>query len=220
MVSVAIYIINYNNESRREKMRNRFIELNVDVTFIKPCGPSDKRLNLLESDDKHSAPCMFSHLDCIEEFLNTDSDYCIICEDDIHIRKTFKKDLNIIIEDFEKLELDILLLGYLLDFNPRGSTNYHIKNKYTYHDYGYSLWGTQMYLINKSYAEWVYKRYREGPKDEVPFASDWTITKNGNKALIYPMLGVEEGNNNSDHYWQKKYHNDCHRFNYDPKLYL
>lgn len=217
---IKIYIINHNNPVRRKKMAARFKELEVDCEFIKGCGPSDERLNSLKIGDKHTAPCMFSHLDCLEAFLNTEYDYCIVCEDDIHLRKSFKSDIPMIIRDFEDLGLDILLLGYLLDFNPRGSVEFPIKNKYTYHEYGDGLWGTQMYLVNKKYARVIYDKYHNGPPDEVPFASDWTVTKNGNKAMIYPMLGVEEGNSGSDDYWQRKYHNDCHTFNYEETLYV
>ena len=45
-----------------------------------------------------------------------------------------------------------------------------------------------------------------------PFAADWTITKNGKRAFIYPPLAVEEGEINSPHEGQINFHRSYLKF--------
>ena len=65
-------------------------------------------------------PCalMLNHLQSIRDFLATPNEYGIICEDDFHLRKTFVDDIHIAIDGFKRLKLDVLLLGYLINYHP------------------------------------------------------------------------------------------------------
>jgi GR25 family glycosyltransferase involved in LPS biosynthesis len=213
MEQIKIYVINYNDCRRRKRMKQRFSYLNIDFEFSNGCGKQDKRIKKIPLQNRHAAPCMLAHLDAIQKFVDSKYEYGIICEDDIHIKKSFKEDIIVILNDFKLMNLDILLLGYLINFDPR---NVFQTGKYSYHKYPMDLWGAQMYLINRSYALFCLSTFNlESSKNNFPFSSDWTITKNGNKVLIFPMLAVEEGNTLAKDSNQRRFHNDCHNFNYD-----
>lgn len=237
MQNISFYCINFNDEDRRTKMINRFKSLNLDLNFIKSVDVNDERII---STNNKSIHAMLQHLDTMNDFIkNTTNEYLIICEDDIYISKSINNDLPNIINTYEKLKLDILLLGYLIPFklNPNNSnTNFpliYYDNKHGYYKYPDDLWGSQMYLINRNYAIKLIeildaKTYEFPPtnneinsdKKYIPYAQDGTITKIGNRALIYPMLGVEEGDNKSDHKGQKFFHKICNIINYCDKSYI
>jgi hypothetical protein len=72
---------------------------------------------------------------------------------------------------------------------------------YQYHHYPFDLWGTQMYVLSRKYAKNVIDTYSDifayAEKAEIdktmhPLSADWTITKNGNRALLFPMLAFEK----------------------------
>ncbi len=182
---------------------------------------------------------MYGHLDMIKIFYEDNKiDYGIFCEDDIFIHKDFDKLIPNIIEDFRYLKLDVLLLGYLCNFKIDESYDgfnlkdsfYKSKINYAYHNYTHYLWGTQMYMLSKENAKKILEKYDEFSNYAIktltdnsmtPFSSDWTITKDGNRALIYPCLAVEYGKGNYDGcYGQYIYHKNCHEFQYDPNIFI
>ena len=85
-----------------------------------------------------------------------------------------------------------------------------------------------MYMISRPYAQSIldkyYHRYAEQSLDPslkmTPFSSDWTITKDGNRALVYPMCAVEDGKTHYDHSGQEVYHQQCFALNYDDKKHI
>lgn len=96
-------------------------------------------------------------------------------------------------------------------------------DKYVFHRYSNDLWGTQMYMISREYAKYLLEAYTlQYAIDNIskPYSSDWIITKNGNRAMIYPMIAVEEGPVTSDCEPQSEFHKRCHFVNYDPQKYL
>ena len=151
---------------------------------------------------------MYAHLDMIRAFLDSDADYGVICEDDVHIRKDFKDSIQTAIREYRERQLDVLLLGYLVPHRlPEGIS-----------DYDDSQWGTQMYLLDRESAADIYETFCDPSKVPV-FASDWTITKYGKRARIYPMLAIEEGSVDSDHEGQIWFHRQCHDVHFDPEVY-
>lgn len=231
-MSIDIYCLSYNNVKRKLQMEDRFTKLNLKCTFYNGVGMNDKRI--LNSNNCSSWPCMFGHLDMINNFYyNSEKEYGIFCEDDIYIHKDFNKILPNIIEDFKLLNLDILLLGYLTQFEIKSNSMYFdLKSdmnnlKYTYHNYPDDLWGTQMYMLTKKSAKYILEKYTlEYAINSMtnntlqPFSSDWTITKEGNRALIYPMLAVEISDKKSGNLGQDTYHENCKNLNYEPKIYI
>lgn len=225
MEKVQVYVINYKNDARRKRMEPRLEQVGIcdNVKFLPGVDKTDSRIQELPESQRGAAPCMFSHLEALQHFLNSDAaefGKCIVCEDDIHISLDFQKDMPGILAQFDEMRLDILLLGYLICENPRhNSERYPIKTKYTFHNYGPELWGTQMYLLSREHARHIlntFTREWASKPGATPFSADWTITKCGERAFIYPMIGVEENNSSTGGYWQEKFHNDCHAFNFDP----
>lgn len=175
--------------------------------------------------------CTHGHWDFMHEFYNnSDKEYAIFIEDDVHIYKDFVKIIPHIIEDFNRMNLDILLLGYLLwenpslilgnqFFRPIEKTDFNGK-ELTYYTYPCDLWGTQMYMLSRKQVKYFIEESIH-KDDEKDLAADWLFTKKGvHTALLYPMLGVENG---KQHYgiWvgQQNLHDNTHRFNYSEELY-
>jgi hypothetical protein len=225
----AIYVINFNDEARRERMKTRFSKISIkEPWFVDPVFTTDLRLDNDEIQHKRTCSIMLQHLDSLKHFLEqTDKEFCIVCEDDIHISKNFRKDLPEIIEQFVAMELDVLLLGYLSMYPIDTDTNAHFtpksrSKKYKYANYPDDLWGSQMYMMSRKHAKNILDKF--GPEyiltGELPYNPDWILTKTGNRALIVPMLAVEEGDTKTDHGGQNEFHRRCFECNYDADLYI
>ena len=220
-------------------MEYRFKELDIACSFYHGVDSNDPRI--FNNNGFGSWSCMIGHLDMIQKFYdNSEKEFGIFCEDDIFIHKDFVKTLPYIIQDFKLMELDILLLGYLIPFkissqyngfelknNINSTSNSNNKLKYVYHNYTNDLWGSQMYMLTKKHAKYLLDKYTieyaiRSLTDNTlePFSSDWTITKEGNRALIYPMLAVETADKKSGHYGQDIFHENCKNLNYDPNIYI
>jgi len=245
MENISFYCINFLNEERKNKMIERFSKFQISLNFIPPVFITDERLphNILNDGEKRIWSIMLQHLDSIRHFYeNTTNEYLIVCEDDILLSKDFKDDLPKIIKDYEDLELDILLLGYLIDIsfeknkhhpsiiekNSGQSNNDFVllqkPQKYNYYQFPYHIWGSQMYLIKRKHAKFLIDKYTIEYAIEdrcrCSFNPDWTITKDQNHAIIYPMIALEEGDTNTDHIGQITFHKTCFFKNYCPDTFL
>ena len=117
-MSYGIYCLNFNNEDRKQSMIKRFKDADLPIHFfkgistqeIKDCYPETKSMSI------NPWSCMCGHLEMIKYFYETELEYGIFCEDDILIHKDLKQMLPTILDDFNKMNLDVLLLGYLLQF--------------------------------------------------------------------------------------------------------
>ena len=222
---LPIYVINFDDDNRKEKMIQRFNKMDIKLKFTSPVYQSDSRIPQHSDQpiEKRTWAIMLQHLDSIRDFYeNTNSIHCIVCEDDIMISKNFKNELPNILQNFDQLKLDILLLGYLLPFKL--NENYYFKPKsHQYYDYPNDLWGSQMYLISRTYAKFLLDKYTiEFALNNLdkPYSPDWVITKNGNKAILYPMLAVEEGLTKTNNDSQNDFHKRCFDANYDPNIFI
>ena len=252
-MNIPVYVVNYKNDERKIKMIERFNTVGINPIFIKEVHSNDPRLNYtININLKRVWSIMLQHLDCIRDFFeNSDKTHCIVCEDDIYISKNITNDIENIVKNFDELELDILMLGYLLPFKISESSYFPIllnnnnnndndnnnnnnndnnnndnrnNNKYTYHSYPDDIWGTQMYLISRKYAEFLLNKFTPQFAFEnissLNYNPDWIITKNGKKALINPMIAVEEGVNLSDNEGQIYFHKKCCECNYNSDIYI
>ena len=94
---VLFYVINYKDDMRKKRMTERFRTLGIDLHFVNPVEENDRRMEYT-SLYKRTSAIMLQHLDSIRHFYeNTSAEYCIICEDDIHISKYLVRDLPEII---------------------------------------------------------------------------------------------------------------------------
>lgn len=241
--SYKIYCLSYNNQERKKTMEERFKFINVDYTFYDGVNFTDPRIH--PDSYKQCWSCMYGHLDMIKMFYHDPSiNYGIFCEDDIYIHKDFNKFMPNVIKDFKNMKLDVLLLGYLVTvkiesyyngFSLKSTNDNYISNlkNFTYHNFTNDIWGTQMYMLSKSNAKNLLDKYGEESNYAIrslhdssmtPFSADWTITKDGNRALISPCLALEDGKGELSHfggsYGQYFFHKKCHEAHYDPVIFI
>jgi hypothetical protein len=231
MDNIDFYIITFENEERINKLKSAFKNVGINNIKVPPAVYHDKDKRFIELEDKsritepRTWAIMTQHLDALRDFVAGGgaagtTKYCIVCEDDILLTKTFSSELIKITKDFKEMNLQLLLLGYLMpysiDFSKR--TDYPLFNKRNYYDYPSSLWGSQMYMVSRDYAsqliekytlEWAYNNTAS------PYSPDWIITKCAErKALIYPMLALETGIVVTDNKGQIDFHAACFKENY------
>ena len=230
---INVYCINFKNEERKERMKERFkkVQMENNLIFTKPVYLTDSRLDNIESIEvKRNTAILYQHIDSLIHFLeNTDNQYTIVCEDDILISSEFKERLPSIIKYFEELNLDVMLLGYLLPYEIDMTTCLHKQyfkvlkedTDYKFHEYPDDMWGSQMYLLNRDYAKFIVNKYYVEKVHEKPLTPDWTITKDTIKrALINPMMALEEGVNVSDNQEQIDYHKQVYETHFKEGKYL
>lgn len=225
IMDIPIYVINFNDDVRKQAMINRFKSIGLNLVFTKPVYTSDSRLNVDVKFDKRTWAIMLQHLDGIRDFYeNTTCDYCIVCEDDIMISKNLKNDLPLIIDNFNKLNLDVLLLGYLMPSKIHNNYYKMIKQLgYSFHEFPDDLWGSQMYLVSRNHAKFLLEKYTvewASQNLDKPYSPDWILTKVGKRAFIYPMVALEGGDTKTDNVGQNDFHRTCFITNYDPDIYI
>lgn len=237
----GLYCLNFKNEVRAESMKTRFAGL--DAVLHPGVPTTDPRIanrGLIPHTEKCWS-CMYGHLDMIRDFLEKDSrPYGIFCEDDIMIDSNFKSKLDHILADFEAMQMDTMLLGYLITYPVVGESNgsfgkYHQSiyvdldttetTTFRYYDYG-DIWGTQMYLLSRKQATRIVEKYANGYADQnmkiAPFSADWTITKEGRRCIVYPMLAIEDGltNYGDDEGGQRDFHMMAHSTHLHVSKYI
>ena len=246
-MSYKIYCLNYENQTRRASMMSRFIKAGFtedEFVLHKGTSISDKRISgrgLINHTEKCWS-CMYGHLDMMRDFINTTDEtykYGIFCEDDIMIDQDIKSRIEHVILDFDALSLDTLLLGYLITHQMNGPENMDRQSvyvdiqtaettQYRYYAYG-DIWGTQMYMLSREQVGRILDKYADGYADaflanssEVfpPFSADWTITKEGNRRLVYPMLSIEDGKCSYDDEGQRHFHSAAHSAHIDISTYI
>jgi GR25 family glycosyltransferase involved in LPS biosynthesis len=214
------YCLSYNNKERFERMKNRFTILNINCKFYQGVSFDDPRIKNREEIQKVWS-CAYGHFDMINDFYNNSTkEYGIFCEDDIIIDKDLNINMIEIINDYKEMNLDVLILGYFsrikIDENLTNYSGYNFgenlikinENKnFKYFHYPDYIWGTQMYLISKQQAKILLDKYYNGyaektldDKSLTPFSSDWTITKDGKRGLITPVMAIEENIDNYVNY--------------------
>ena len=227
-MTARVYVLSYKNPDRATRMASRLERLNLSYSFPPPVEKEDIRIPAHLSDDiKRLFSCTWGHLDMIRQFAETDTDveYGIFCEDDIHIRRDLPTLLPMLTAAYEAYGLDLLLLGYLSPFPLIQGVSQHRISIMGYND---QQWGAQMYMISRANARKFLDHFGgdyglrslDSANNLAPFSPDWTVTKFGNRALIYPMMAVEEGAIVGDHSVHVSFHAQCHVVNYDPSEYV
>jgi len=89
----------------------------------------------------------------------------------------------------------------------------------------YNVTLTRHNKVMLSHMDCIQKFYDSGKSLGIicdnPWSPDWIITKNGKRAMYYPMLAVEEGETScSCECGDKIYHRDCKNIQYDNKIYI
>ena len=244
---VHFYCINFKDEKRREKMQNRWKSLELDLLFVYPVETTDKRFDIVREKmpkkELRDWAIMLQHLDSLRDFVDSEyipgekGEYVIICEDDIMVSKHLPNDLPEIIETYERLNLDVLLMGFLIPYKITDDNYYYpLKErnyKYSYHGYPADIWGSQMYMVSRKHAEILLQKYtienamknemdniHTNTKPKEPFSPDWTLTKYGNRSVIYPMMALEEGDTKCNWDSEIDYHQRCFKMHYVEREFI
>jgi hypothetical protein len=246
-MSYKIYCLNYENPTRCASMTTRFNAAGfLPNEFVLHGGTSiqDSRIagrGLINHTEKCWS-CMYGHLDMIRDFISSTDDtyqHGIFCEDDILIDMDIKDRIAHIITDFDAMALDTLLLGYLITHPMTSAENMDKKSVYVdlqmgepthyrYYTYG-DIWGTQMYMLSRDQAKRIIEKYADGYADRFlanpqeiypPFSADWSITKEGKRRIVYPMLAIEDGKSQYDDEGQRHFHAIAHSAHKDASTYI
>ena len=224
------YTVAYNSPERAAQMTDRFAKIGLPLNVHTGVQMDDPRLSFAGDDisAKRLASVFYGHLDNIADFYDSGKPYGLFCEDDVHIHKNLGKELPIIIGEFNAMQLDILLLGYMTTKTVEWWQNeYQLvydgrSAPYRYHRYPQDQWGIHLFMISRSYAKTLLETF--GPDYAAKAYNnpnmtccnpDWTLSKHTqNRALRYPMMAVEDGKGNYDHHGQGEFHRESHRKNY------
>jgi GR25 family glycosyltransferase involved in LPS biosynthesis len=236
-------------------LKRAFLERGLNAHFYDGVGPDDRRIlgRPLDTNTKRAWSIMYGHLDMLRLFLDEGTKFGIFCEDDILIRRDFGDHLPQIIDHFKELKLDVLLLGNLCS-NPnfRYCSNFPerhchstlersaplapsqsaLKEPYPFKYYAYdsnpesAVWGTQMYMLHRDQAQFLFNKYANGYSDQtifdkslVHFSADWTITKEGEKAIIYPLVAIENYEAEYEDDGQNICRKKCHHLFYSEEIF-
>ncbi len=223
MNDVHIYSFSFNNPERVRRMNHRFETVGYAVNWVAPVMKEDPRIDAAAVERRTHA-IMYNHLDMLKQFLASGAEFGVFCEDDIYIRRDFDSLLSQAIAAYKRHDLDVMLLGYLITYAPFGI---HVHPEHALLEvplavmnYDNGLWGSQMYMCDKKGARKLLEAFSDPSKTPLPFSPDWTITKFGKRAIVYPMLAVEEGNVVTDHQGQQSFHKQCTAAHYDPAVYF
>jgi GR25 family glycosyltransferase involved in LPS biosynthesis len=233
--SVGFYVLSVPGSERCNRMKARFASESIVPTFVPVLAETDERLQGLSGPSAIS--CAFGHLDMMRAFLESDNQYAIFCEDDVHLRRGLQGFLPELLLKFKRHGLEILLLGYLFpkqirtiqfyhDTSFEGQYNTPIDENIVMFRHIDRLWGSQMYMLDRKKAayfleKYTHEYYLRTKKDPSlkPFSADYLFTKDGVRAAIYPMMAVEESYKISDK-TQNTYHAESNAEHYSPERYI
>jgi len=133
----------------------------------------------------------------------------------------------------KKYKLDLLLIGYLCS-NPVDTysnfpeiTTEYSSNTLKFLEYDEDTWGAQMYMISKTQAKTLILKYFSDyasrtltDKSLIPFSADWLITKDGKRAMIYPLMVIENGDSIYTDEGQMNSRINCFNFSYKPNTFI
>jgi len=230
-MSCAIYVVNYKDDARRQRMTQRVKAIGLDAHFVRPVSAEDPRVRdqPITDFEKRSWSTLFQHVDSMRDFVeNTTYDYCIVCEDDILFSRSLRDEIPQIINLYDQTKLDVLLLSYLWPFDVIENNYFpvlHRTPEWKIQGYPDDLWGAHMYFMSRAHAKVLVDRYTpEYALAETqagrPFCTDWQFTKYGKRGLLVPMVGLEEGEVKTDHQGQIDFHRSVFRYHYREERFV
>lgn len=230
------FVLSTEQSPKHSIMLDRFQQVGIKSEIIEEIKFTDPRISKHNDSHGRCLSIMYGHLEMIKSFLESGLEYGIMCENDLFLRKDILKQIPIVIRDYEKHGLDIMLLSYLMTRHPLQITalgGVQIFDEtsnlpFRYCRYGDELWGAQMYLISRAHAYRLITKFNEEYFDRKisgnypslrENSSDWTITKYGDRALISPMLAVEDSRPDYFNDGQNDIHHETTRNNFDSNLF-
>jgi GR25 family glycosyltransferase involved in LPS biosynthesis len=235
-----IYCLNFTKNpeeknERRIEMENKFNHFDLPVFFYSGVKDTDDRIRFV--DNKHMQrtwSICYGHLDMMNHFVNnSEKEFIILCEDDIIIHKDFTMNLPKALNVMKTNKLDILLLGYLCSNPVHTYSNFpeilteYSNDTFQILEYIEDTWGAQMYILTRNKAkDMLSKYYHDYAKRTltdsslIPFSSDWILTKDGKRALLYPLMVIENGNTDYQDEGQQTSRINCYNFSFKPNTFI
>jgi hypothetical protein len=94
-------------------------------------------------------------------------------------------------------------------------------------EYIEDTWGTQMFMINKNHAKKMLSKYYKYYAEQTlintsltPFSADWLLTKDGKRALVYPLLVIENGLSQYEDEGQMNNRINCYKFSFRENTFI
>jgi len=226
-MSVGFYAFSYKNPTRKANLEAQFQKENLPLIFTDPVENTDPRLAASPENVRRNWAIMWSHLDSIKTFTQSAHTHAVFSEDDLIIRRSLHTYINELTAAFDRRNLDIILLSYLTTSVPAGlvtAPSFKSSDRnLIYLEYDDSIWGAHMYMLSQASAQRLLNIYTQAYAEATitnnslaPFSPDWTLTKSGKRALVYPLMGLEEGTVNTTHTGQIEFHRNCFKAHYDP----
>ena len=220
------YCLNFHPD-RREQMVKKLDYFQIPIVFYDGVPSTDPRIKDVDNPGvRRTASICYGHLDMLRHFVeNSTKEYIVLMEDDILIKETFVEDITNAIDVVRTENLDILLIGFLCHNPIHTYSNFpEFVTKYSCDDFrvfGYpeETWGTQMYMVSRHHAERMVDKYSSGYLERsiaypemIPFSADWLLTKDGKRALLYPLRVIENGSMKYDDEGQETCRILCSKF--------
>jgi hypothetical protein len=219
-----IYCLNYGDE-RTSTITASFSNVGLadKVTYYKGYNIEDvKKANNYLPEHHPNAYKIWSvtmgHLEMMKLFLQTDHQYGIFCENDIYLHKHIKAKIPYYIDKMQELNLEILLLGYLL---YRKDVELKKELLPTIYDIRF-VPGAQMYLLTRAKCEEFVNKYNinylinlQYDFNRYAVYPDMIYTVFGKKAAVHPMLAVEYVKEN----WQPWHNSDMGALTHHKSCY-
>jgi GR25 family glycosyltransferase involved in LPS biosynthesis len=224
---LKVYCLNFENEYRKMKMEKKFNDVGITDYYMYPGVPlTDPRILKLNPNPNCALSIFFGHLDMIQMFVESEpeSEYAIFCEDDLMLHKNIVEIVPFLVEKMKDLDLEILLMGSLLNYKPNSENLLDKMPPSLFYSYSDGHWGAQMYILRKDYARRLLDPDFLKENEDFLVADFYITQRTLKKALIYPMLAVEDIEYILTKYeecrGQKNFHMSCHLFCYDKDFFI
>lgn len=229
--TIGYYCLSYKHR-RKAEIEKVLAKFGITSSIHSGVLHDDPRLKVLDHGNdklKRAWSMCYGQLDMIAEFYASGKAFGIFMEDDIIIRNDFMKQLPTILQNVKILELDVLMMGYLCENEIDGYCNFptiFTSGPFKYLRYPDNTWGCQMYLLTRLHAKTLLDKYYHGYAERTltdssltHFSSDWTVTKEGKRALLYPLMAIEKFEERYENGDQMRAHTNCYKFSYRPELF-
>ena len=218
-VDASFHCLSYARPDRAASMAARFRGFGLDLAVSPGVAHDDPRLTAAsDAGLRRLWSATYGHLDMVRAFLAGDKTWGVFCEDDVLLAADFGAQLPGALADAAALDLDLLMLGYMTSWPlaPSGAHPLLLERGGggAYLGYPADQWGAHLYALSRRGARRALEKFADGAyalaslhEPEKAFSPDWTITKldaggdgRGRRALLYPMIAVEDGSDGMEHY--------------------
>ena len=157
---MKIYIVSC-SEERQQRLKSASEPLNLDLEVVNSPWSTEEEVQRRGKEcfeNKTTYPTGFAatlgHLRAMKKFIETDSKYCIIIEDDVRFHKQFNEMVPALEDYMNQTNFDIFTLGFVNFPNKKWpSKEVVVGNQSILENVSISNpWGCQGYMISRNYA--------------------------------------------------------------------